>query len=84
MVCHLLIAGFAFSRHWLLLRRVGHCLHHQRHSGFAVRSLLTAKVRADVQIANDLLTLMQNFVKAQPVFQTLPFYIFCESYGGKV
>lgn len=35
-------------------------------------------------IANDLVTLFKAFLEKQPVFQKVPFYIFCESYGGKM
>lgn len=35
-------------------------------------------------IASDLLTLFKAFLEKQPVFQEIPFYIFCESYGGKM
>ncbi|KAL5473680.1 hypothetical protein EMCRGX_G028196 [Ephydatia muelleri] len=36
------------------------------------------------QIADDLLTLFQAFLQQQPAFQNVPFYIFSESYGGKM
>jgi hypothetical protein len=36
------------------------------------------------QIATDLLTFFKAFLQRYPIFQTLPFYIFSESYGGKV
>ncbi|KAH9498900.1 Retinoid-inducible serine carboxypeptidase [Bulinus truncatus] len=36
------------------------------------------------EISSDLLTLMKNFMKAYPDFQSIPFYIFSESYGGKM
>jgi hypothetical protein len=36
------------------------------------------------QIATDLLTLFKAFLQRYPIFQGLPFYIFSESYGGKV
>ena len=35
-------------------------------------------------IADDLVTLFKAFLEKQPVFQQIPFYIFCESYGGKM
>ena len=35
-------------------------------------------------IADDLVTLFKAFMDKQPVFQEIPFYIFCESYGGKM
>lgn len=34
-------------------------------------------------ITDDLITLFRAFLKKMPVFQKIPFYIFCESYGGK-
>ncbi|GFO38099.1 carboxypeptidase [Plakobranchus ocellatus] len=36
------------------------------------------------EISADLLTLMQAFVKKHPDFEKIPFYIFSESYGGKM
>lgn len=36
------------------------------------------------EISADLLTLMKTFVKTYPDFQKIPFYIFSESYGGKM
>jgi serine carboxypeptidase 1 len=36
------------------------------------------------QIANDLIALMQAFTTKYPIFQTNPFWVFCESYGGKM
>ncbi|EDO31722.1 predicted protein, partial [Nematostella vectensis] len=35
-------------------------------------------------IAQDLLTMFKAFVNEMPAFQTIPLYIFCESYGGKM
>ncbi|XP_072502878.1 retinoid-inducible serine carboxypeptidase [Notamacropus eugenii] len=35
-------------------------------------------------VASDLLVLLQNFFEARPEFQTNSFYIFSESYGGKM
>ena len=37
-----------------------------------------------MKIADDLVTLFKAFLEKQPVFQQMPFYIFCESYGGKM
>lgn len=34
-------------------------------------------------ITEDLMTFLQAFLKKMPIFQKIPFYIFCESYGGK-
>jgi serine carboxypeptidase 1 len=44
-------------------------------------SLLTT---SNQQIADDVLTLLQAFMAAYPAFQTAPFFIFSESYGGKM
>ena len=35
-------------------------------------------------IAIDLLTMFKAFLEEMPVFKEIPFYIFCESYGGKM
>ena len=35
-------------------------------------------------IAADLLTMLKSFLDELPVFKKIPFYIFCESYGGKM
>ena len=35
-------------------------------------------------IATDLVSLFQEFLVKMPIFKTIPFYIFCESYGGKM
>ncbi|XP_028391058.1 retinoid-inducible serine carboxypeptidase-like [Dendronephthya gigantea] len=35
-------------------------------------------------IAADLLTMFKSFLEDLPVFKKIPFYIFCESYGGKM
>ena len=35
-------------------------------------------------IAADLLTMLKSFLHDMPVFKNIPFYIFCESYGGKM
>lgn len=36
------------------------------------------------QIARDLVSLITAFVQKYPVFSKTPFYVFCESYGGKM
>ncbi|XP_013879745.1 retinoid-inducible serine carboxypeptidase [Austrofundulus limnaeus] len=35
-------------------------------------------------VASDMLVLLQHFFTAKPEFQSIPFYIFSESYGGKM
>ncbi|KAK3723832.1 hypothetical protein QZH41_019509 [Actinostola sp. cb2023] len=35
-------------------------------------------------IAEDLFTMLKSFMKEMPIFQNTPFFIFCESYGGKM
>jgi serine carboxypeptidase 1 len=36
------------------------------------------------QIANDLVTAFKSILKTVPILKEIPFYIFCESYGGKM
>lgn len=36
------------------------------------------------EIAKDLVTLMKDFLRKHPIFENLPFYVFSESYGGKM
>jgi len=38
----------------------------------------------DQQIADNLLLFLQSFLVKYPIFSELPFWIFCESYGGKM
>ncbi|XP_036310063.1 retinoid-inducible serine carboxypeptidase isoform X1 [Pipistrellus kuhlii] len=35
-------------------------------------------------VASDMMVLLQSFFSCRPEFQTIPFYIFSESYGGKM
>ncbi|XP_043861443.1 retinoid-inducible serine carboxypeptidase [Dromiciops gliroides] len=35
-------------------------------------------------VASDMLVLLQHFFNSRPEFKTIPFYIFSESYGGKM
>lgn len=35
-------------------------------------------------VSRDMLVLLQHFFSSKPEFQTIPFYIFSESYGGKM
>lgn len=53
-------------------------------TGFSYVDDLNALTTNISQIAEDLLTLMKSFVSVLPIFQTLPIYVFSESYGGKM
>jgi len=53
-------------------------------SGFSYVTNPNAYTTNVTQIADDLLVIFSNFLKAFPVFTKTPFYIFCESYGGKM
>ena len=53
-------------------------------TGFSYVNDVNALTTNVSQIAEDLLTLMKSFVETLPIFQTLPIYIFSESYGGKM
>ena len=53
-------------------------------AGFSYVSDPSAYTRNVSQIAEDLFTLFKNFLDAMPMYETYPFYIFAESYGGKM
>ena len=53
-------------------------------TGFSYVDSVDALCTNISQIADDLVTLMKSFVSALPIFQTLPIYVFSESYGGKM
>jgi len=39
---------------------------------------------SDEEIADNLVILMQGFLDKYPIFETIPFWVFSESYGGKM
>jgi serine carboxypeptidase 1 len=53
-------------------------------TGYSYVTNENAYVKTDKQIGVDLVTLMKAVVQKFPQFQTNPFWIFCESYGGKM
>jgi len=53
-------------------------------TGFSYVDSPSAYTVNEDQIAQDLTTLFSAFLKKYPVFQQTPFYIFSESYGGKM
>ncbi|XP_020912709.1 retinoid-inducible serine carboxypeptidase, partial [Exaiptasia diaphana] len=53
-------------------------------AGFSYVTNNNAYTKDVTEIAEDLLTMLQSFMKEMPVFQNIPFFIFCESYGGKM
>ncbi|XP_057291726.1 retinoid-inducible serine carboxypeptidase-like [Hydractinia symbiolongicarpus] len=53
-------------------------------AGFSYVTNPSAYTRNVSQIADDLFVLLSQFMTTLPVFKTIPFYIFCESYGGKM
>jgi len=52
-------------------------------TGYSYVTDPSAYCTTDDQIGVDLVSLLKAFLNKYPVFQTLPLYIFCESYGGK-
>ena len=53
-------------------------------AGFSYVTNPEAFTRNVSQIANDLLVIFSTFLDTFPIFKENPFYIFCESYGGKM
>ncbi|RDD47920.1 Retinoid-inducible serine carboxypeptidase [Trichoplax sp. H2] len=53
-------------------------------AGFSYVDKPSAYCTNVTQIANDLVTMFKAFLKTIPAFRKIPFYIFCESYGGKM
>uniref|UniRef100_A0A8C4SVM5 Carboxypeptidase n=1 Tax=Erpetoichthys calabaricus TaxID=27687 RepID=A0A8C4SVM5_ERPCA len=53
-------------------------------TGFSYVTSKDAFTKNVSDITNDMLVLLQDFFKARPEFQSVPFYIFSESYGGKM
>jgi len=52
-------------------------------TGYSYVTTPSAYVTTDDQIGVDLVSLLKAFLTKYPVFQSLPLFIFCESYGGK-
>ncbi|XP_027726312.1 retinoid-inducible serine carboxypeptidase [Vombatus ursinus] len=53
-------------------------------TGFSFANQSDAYAKNLDMVASDMLVLLQNFFDARPEFKTIPFYIFSESYGGKM
>jgi len=53
-------------------------------TGYSYVTNLTALTTNNSQIADDMMIFLANFFQKLPEFQKIPFYIFCESYGGKM
>ncbi|GFR78356.1 carboxypeptidase [Elysia marginata] len=53
-------------------------------AGYSYVEDKTAFAKNVAELSADLLAVMQAFVKKYPDFQAIPFYIFSESYGGKM
>jgi len=52
-------------------------------TGYSYVTAPSAYVTTDDQIGGDIVSMLKAFLTKHPMFQTLPLYIFCESYGGK-
>ncbi|KAK3761613.1 hypothetical protein RRG08_040308 [Elysia crispata] len=53
-------------------------------TGYSYVDDMKALTKNVAELSADLLTVMQGFVKKHPDFSEIPFYIFSESYGGKM
>lgn len=53
-------------------------------TGFSYANNSQAFAKDINTVASDMLVLLKGFFDAQPEFQNIPFYIFSESYGGKM
>ncbi|XP_030760618.1 retinoid-inducible serine carboxypeptidase-like [Sitophilus oryzae] len=53
-------------------------------TGFSYVENDTLFTTTNAQIADDFVVFLQDFYKVLPQFETVPLYIFCESYGGKM
>lgn len=53
-------------------------------SGFSFVDNLELLTKNNQQISDDLIVFMRKFMAKHPEFQTVPLYIFSESYGGKM
>jgi serine carboxypeptidase 1 len=52
-------------------------------TGFSYVTQTSAYCTTDDQIGVDIVSMLKPFLTKYPMFETLPLYIFCESYGGK-
>ncbi|CAI2354359.1 unnamed protein product [Caenorhabditis sp. 36 PRJEB53466] len=53
-------------------------------AGFSYVDEISAYTKDITQIGQDLLAWLRRFLALHPEYRTRPFYIFCESYGGKM
>jgi len=53
-------------------------------AGFSYVDEMSALTRNNSQIAEDLYVIFSSFLQQIPALRHVPFYIFCESYGGKM
>ncbi|XP_030064239.1 retinoid-inducible serine carboxypeptidase [Microcaecilia unicolor] len=53
-------------------------------SGFSYTNSTTAFAKDLATVSADMMVLLKEFFKYKPEFQKIPFYIFSESYGGKM
>lgn len=53
-------------------------------AGFSYVDDKSAYTTEITQIGKDLLAWLRKFLALHPEYRTRPFYIFCESYGGKM
>ncbi|XP_074079757.1 retinoid-inducible serine carboxypeptidase [Macrotis lagotis] len=53
-------------------------------TGFSFANESDAYAKNLDMVTSDMLVLLQNFFNSRPEFKTIPFYIFSESYGGKM
>jgi len=52
-------------------------------AGFSYTTSPDAYCRSDEQVGDDLVVLLKSFLLKYPSLQTVPLWVFCESYGGK-
>lgn len=53
-------------------------------TGFSYVDDLSLLTTDNVQIGKDMISFLTQFYKKFPKFEKTPFYIYCESYGGKM
>ncbi|XP_029456561.1 retinoid-inducible serine carboxypeptidase isoform X2 [Rhinatrema bivittatum] len=53
-------------------------------TGFSYTNDSNAFAKDVATVATDMMVLLKEFFKSKPEFQNIPFYIFSESYGGKM